>query len=34
MVEKFHEELEDLKNNVFKMGQLATQMLKRSRKTK
>jgi len=30
MVEKFHEELEDLKNNVFKMGQLATQMLKRS----
>jgi phosphate transport system protein len=30
MVEKFHAELEDLKNNVLKMGQLATKMLKRS----
>jgi phosphate transport system protein len=30
MVEKFHEELEDLKKDVLKMGQLATKMLKRS----
>ncbi|HSQ86191.1 MAG TPA: phosphate signaling complex protein PhoU [Desulfobacterales bacterium] len=28
MVEKFHEELEDLKKDVLKMGQLATKMLK------
>jgi phosphate transport system protein len=30
MVEKFHEELEDLKKDVLKMGQLATKMLKKS----
>ena len=30
MVEKFHEELEDLKKNVLKMGQLATKMLEKS----